>query len=370
MANKEVIIFGAGLTGEKFICKNYENLKISCFWDNTKSGEFLGYPVKKPNSGLNCFIIVTSLYYFNIRQQLQNLGYREFEDFIPYQIFRKKIAVAYGNCHMDAIKSYMECHREFSAEYGFYPFPSIQNLKDFKCDYADILTHCDLLLHQSVRKDNVFGEKYSSKAILRNVKKGCVVIACPNLYGMPKYLFPQLDKKYDWKIGTEALFFIDSNIVSWIGKGKNLSEIKTYMNKGGVYSKRDIIDMWDHFLLKMEEREKEWNVKIADYIIENQKTRKIFCDINHITSETAHIIADRTLLYMGYKEQYICELPILDDLETFIYEDVREAMDIKFEEQFIRKYKKQYKLDTCEMDFDVYSNQIYHYTLFYMNHVM
>ena len=126
---KDIIIFGAGKIGEKFIYQYFDKVDIDCIWDNKKEGEFLGYQIKKPSARKNCFIIVATGFYMEIREQLICMGYREFDDFIPYEIFRKKIAVTYGNCHMAAVQAYLERHKAFSLEYGFYPFPPIYEPK-------------------------------------------------------------------------------------------------------------------------------------------------------------------------------------------------------------------------------------------------
>lgn len=101
------------------------------------------------------------------------------------------MAVAYGNCHMEAIKKYLEYHKDFSEEYGFYPFLSIQIMRA-GFQYNEILSHCELFLHQSIRKDNQYGEQYASEVMLKCLHETCKVLSVPNLYGLPKYLFPQI----------------------------------------------------------------------------------------------------------------------------------------------------------------------------------
>ena len=46
---KDIIIFGAGKIGEKFIYQYFDKVDIDCIWDNKKEGEFLGYQIKKPS---------------------------------------------------------------------------------------------------------------------------------------------------------------------------------------------------------------------------------------------------------------------------------------------------------------------------------
>ncbi len=364
MANKEIVIFGAGAIGEKFIYQYFDKLHISCFWDNRKSGVFLGYPVRKPQSLKNCFIIVTSVNYFEIRNQLIQMGYCEFTDFIPYQIFQKKMVIAYGNCHIGAIKRYLEQNKDFNSEYGFYPFPMIYELKEFDWEYISVLQHCDLFLHQSIRRANKYGEIYASEYMLRHLQNNCNIIALPNLYGMPKYLFPQLDTAPKWQVGTICPFFIDHNIVMWLESGKSILDIRRYILEGGVYKKRQIIDMWEEFQQKINEREKEWDIKISDYIISNHNRKKIFCDVNHITSETAQEISLRILQYMNYKEQKSTMIPMMDDLEVIVYKDVKEALELEFEETTIRKWGKANCFSTYEMDAEEYINQLCQFTRF------
>lgn len=365
MNTKQIVIFGAGKTGAKFVYQFFDKVNIHCFWDNQKIGNFLGYQIEKPKYFKNCFIIVTSISYLEIRTQLTDMGYCEFSDFIPYQIFKKKMAIAYGNCHMDAIKLYLECHKEFSEEYGFYPFPMIQELKNIKLKYKSILNHCDLFFHQSIRKDNVYGKNYSSEQMLQYVMETCKVISVPNLYGLPKYLFPQLEVHRRWQQDYLCPFFVDGNVVAWLKDGKSKETIVKYISDGGVYEKDEIISMWENFKLKLYQREQEWDIKISDYILNNHKKERMFCDINHITSKMAKEIAVRVLKYMGYKGEILLELPIMDDMETIIYKDVKEALELEFEDHIIRKYSfGAVSLNSCEMNIAEYIEQLCQFTQF------
>ena len=154
---REVIVFGAGKTGEQFIYSHFGDIKINCFWDNQKTGELLGYQILKPQSGKQIFIIVAAISYLEIRRQLTQMGYHEFTDFIPYQIFGKKMVVAYGNCHMEVVKVYLERNKEFASNYGFYPLPMVQQMKDMPWDFGNVLRRCVLFFHQSIRRDNLYG---------------------------------------------------------------------------------------------------------------------------------------------------------------------------------------------------------------------
>ena len=361
---RKTVVFGAGVQGEKFIYRNFDRVNIYCFWDNKKTGEFLGYPIKKPEFDKNLFVVVASTAYLEIREQLISMGYQEFEDFIPFQIFEKKMVVAFGNCHLNVVRQYLEGHKGFSSEYGFYPFPTIDTIEKHHLEYSGILEQCDLFFHQSIRKDNRYGEEYSSEYMLQYVRNSCKVISVPNLYGLPKYLFPQSYEPP--QMGVLSRFFLDRNVIIWLKEGKSEEEIIAYILRGGIYSKSEIRYLWEAFKKKMCDREKEWDIKISDYILDNYKRDKIFADIGHINSKTAKEIASRILEFMKYKEKLSVELPLLDGLETVVYQDVKEALGLEFEEELLRKYVRSRSLDNYEMNVEEYVRQLCRYTKFWM----
>jgi len=358
---RKIIIFGGGIQGEKFLCLYGAKLKVECIFDNLKEGSFHGIKIKKPSFLADVFIIVASGHYLEIRDQLRSLNYSEFQDFIPAEIYNKKMVVAYGNCHMGAVRRYLEQSVEFTREYGFYPFPSVQMMKE-QFDYKDILSHCDLFMHQSIREENGFGWRCSSNAFLQYVSKTCTIVAVPNLYGLPKCFFPQISRRESQDCFMCSFFpYEEVNVSKWIREGKSKEEIKKKMIMGGVYSSEYIIDLWNEFKKTLLEREKEWDIKISDYILENYKKEKLFYELFHISSKLAREIAIRILQYLGYPVIDMYLIPCLDEYEVFIYKDVKEALNLEFEERTIRKHRKEASLRLCEMNIDEFVDQMYRY---------
>lgn len=339
---KDTIIFGAGRKAQGFLIEYYNRIHIKYVMDNYKEGTFLGYEIKKPFYDRNNFIIVAvegDGSYELIRKELIELGYVEFTDFIPYTIYNKKMALAYGNCHMRAVKRYMELSCKFDSQYGFYPLHEIQNLKKFPSD--DIIRHADLILHQSIQENNKYGKQYASERLLEKASENSIILSLPNLYGLPKALFPQLVKEEKQKklqnsfmIGTEI------NVARWICEGKKIEDMAYYIQCGGVYSDSEIKMYWKEFINKLLDREKQWDVKISDYILNYYKTQKLFSDTWHISTVMARVIAERTLLKMGICERIEETIPCLDDYEVFLYEDVKRALGITWNEHFIRQYTR------------------------------
>lgn len=368
---KKVIIFGAGKFGQMFVYRYFREIKIHCFWDNNKIGECLGYPIRKPKFEKGCFIIVAATVYLEMRRQLIDMGYREFEDFIFCELYQKKMAVTYGNCHISMIKNYMKCSGQFTSEYAFYPFPMIQQMEDAKIEYQGILPHCDLFFHQAIRKNNEYGEKCSSEEMLKYVTESCRVISVPNLYGMPKYLFPQIDNEHDWYQGSLELFQIDKNVVSWLKDKKTQKYMMDRMFKigcGGIYAEAEILHMWEEFKRNLLKREEEWDIKISDYILQNYKKEKLFCDPNHITSRMAKEIALRILKYMGYQQDITIDISGMDTREVPVYQDVKAALGLEFEDDVIRKCATGYwALNSREMTMEEYVDQLCRVTEFYLS---
>ncbi|MCI8598689.1 MAG: hypothetical protein HFJ10_09655 [Lachnospiraceae bacterium] len=353
-------IFGAGIVGEQFLTEYEETQRIDIVFDNQKKGIFHFREIKKPEYRKELFIIVTSNRYFEIRKQLLGLGYSEFADFIPYQIFGKKMAIAYGNCHIDAVKAYLENKKAFAQDYGFYPFPGIQEM-DLLENYERVLPYCELFLHQSIRKENKFGEKCASEAMMKYLSKGCQVISVPNLYRMPECFFPQ--QRLDNRKGLRGVFYFcsgeDENVRKWIREGRTEEDIKGYMVKGGVYKKEEILNKWEQFQEKLLKREEEWDIKISDYIFANYKSKKLFYERVHISNFLVKEIAARILKYMGYDEEIPLDLPyFLDSHEMFIYEDVVNALELEFKQRYIRVTQKCYSLNQYAMDIEEYIHQL------------
>lgn len=209
MKRQTINIYGTGEIALKFAIYNAGNYKINAFIDGRKPfpkeflKDYLGYTapvyyVEEIDENLlkNYTVVCSSeAAYRDIRDRLVALGLREFVDFEYYRTFKKKIAVMYGNCHADFVKNVLSQSPHFSAIYGFYPLRPICEIKREGTDdlKSDVFSKCDLLIHQCIWEKNFYGVEYASSHIVSKVKPGCMVIGMPNLYRMPKFMFPQVE---------------------------------------------------------------------------------------------------------------------------------------------------------------------------------
>lgn len=347
-----LVLFGAGERAKKFLCMYFPK-KADLVFDNHKNGFFYGIKIERPRYIVNAFIIVACQYYLEVREQLLSLGYREFEDFIPEEIHGKKMAVMYGNCHAELVKRYLMRNKFLSREYGFYPFPEIQNMRE-DLDYENILPQCALFIDQAIRDSNRYGAKYASSAVANCLPETCKRVCIPNLYGLTKCFFPQ-------SLGGGAAFsaYRETNIERWYLEGKSKEQIVEKLLQGGIYSREYIISLWEEFRDKLLMREEQWDIKISDYIFAHYKTEKLFNDPNHISSGLAKEIAARTLGYLGYETRIPYVIPALDGFEMFIYKDVKEALELEYEETYIRKYSRYLLMTETYVDLEEYVDQCY-----------
>lgn len=334
----EIILFGAGIKAEKFLIKHSDVL-ITSVWDNYKTGKFYNYSIQKPAYKENIFIVVAcGEGYFGIKQQLEEMGYKEFENFIYDDLYEKKVTICYGNCHASFIKIRLEECKAFSDQYAFYPLPPVQML-DINILNDNLLKNIDLFLYQDIRDENKYGVEYGVSNIISRISSKCKMVCFPNLYGLPECLFPQLSPSYFQGIDRRLFPYKDKNIEQWMKEGKTKNEIVSFIQDGGVYRKEKILMMWDKFCEKISKREENWDVKIADFVFENYQKRRIFYDKWHPTEELLTEIARRILLYMNIPaDEFVKRRVFFDNYESFIYKDVRDALGIDFREKYIRKY--------------------------------
>lgn len=348
---KKYILFGAGICAEKFYFLNVEKLDIVCVFDNNKQGIFYGKPIVRPYYDKDASIIIAVddvFKYLAIKSQLLQMGYKEFENFIPYTIFDKKVAVAYGNCHMSAIKEYLQKNEQFSDCYGFYPLAPIQQINNIEQALGNVVQHADLFVCQEIRKEYHLGIEYSTEYILKSAPKSCAIICIPNLHGLPKMLFPQLRNNtiFSNKLNefhSKVIRHEDVILSELYENGKSIQETLKCINNDNLWDKKFISELEYEFWNKVFDREKRTHIVISDYIEQNIRKEKLFTDTWHISSGLAHEYAHRILHEIGYQEDISIILPILDASEVFIYESVKQALQLQFTEKTIRNYS----YDSC-----------------------
>lgn len=249
----------------------------------------------------------------------------EFVDFVYEEYIGKKIVILYGNCHTGAVKKYLQSCEDFNAEYVIYPLKEIQDVKEVAYFEKPVIRICDVLIHQSIWENNRYGKEYASSSIIARVKRGCRIIAMPNLYHMPTFLFPQYYEAKELRYKNQTYFFRDLIIDEGIKKGKSLKQIagEYYYYE---FDKQMIRDKYKLFLEKIEKREKDWDISVADYIDDNIRKVPLFYEPNHPTSFLIEYYASNIIhiLFGRYKQMTnkdnwqmdMYQMPFLPEVST------------------------------------------------------
>lgn len=267
----------------------------------------------------------------------------------------KKIAIIYGNCHTMVISEMLKKSDGFNNKYALYEISPIQSITDIAYFTHPVFHETDLFIHQSIRQENRYGPEFASSHIIKLLKKTCTIIAIPNLYHLPMCFFPQYYDKSEYKLHGETVFLRDS-IIDNHYKDKISAIVEKYTDE--QYFKNECIqENFLHFLEKVREREKDWDIKVLDFIINNYRDHQLFYDPNHPTNFLLQYVTNeilKLLKVIPIKEEINCML--LDSFEMPICESVNFALDLRFKtKKEIRKSGK--KIVKSKMDLEQYIKQ-------------
>ena len=121
---QEVILYGAGLAGEKFYHRYKDRFKIKYVIDKNCNRLFHGASVysfsEKKEEIKNEMIIVaagSANTYHEISAILEDNGLEEFKNFRSAENIDKELAILYGNCHFFILEEYLMSNPVFNRKY-------------------------------------------------------------------------------------------------------------------------------------------------------------------------------------------------------------------------------------------------------------
>lgn len=362
-----IVVFGTALHAVKCLyhLKN-KNVFIKYFLNNNcLEKTFCGYSVYKPTKEKitgNFILVATSdRVYPEISRQLRESGLREFDDYIYYEWLYKKVALLHGNCHMATIRSFLMSSKQFFDNYSIYPNPPIYLNKEKRVSESGI-KNCDVWIHQDIRKENAWGYYFSDEYLRQNMCPDVEEIVVPNLFGLGKFLFPQIgvgenlrDRKINNGTDVFSMFpWADSIIDKCMESGMNKKEIEEFC-KGVPIEENEIRENFRYYIEKIRVREQAWDIKIVDFILDHYKDEKLFYDMYHPCDNIIKQISIGVLKKLGIDDENIfnSEDSFLDANEDPVYPVVKNVLGLRWEETFIRKSIVGKKI--CrDMDFSQY----------------
>lgn len=364
-----VIIYGCGEDAQKFLFAHPYIQVLLCVDEHPEIKEFCGMSVFSPDKLKEHFqstiLIFTHkvLVYKAIAEKLKSYGYQEFDDFMQAHLFQKKIALIWGNCHAEYLKKFLSYSPDFCSQYAFYDCAKLWEMKKEAID-PNIFAHCDLLVCQHITEENSLGKDFSSKKIEGMLRPTCIILKFPNMFGLPKFMFPQTNQEniYVAKRGGIKWYrdrWLDQLQDEW---GNNTEQLCDSLFKTDI-SSIHLDELYNEFLTKMEIRESQCNIHILDYVLENLKKRKCFLDVEHPAKFVLDEIGNRILDYLNFSRMsQHPEFNFVYAHEVPVYPQIKTHFSMDFEENDIKKDNPSEKVENVYMDFREY---IYQYIQVY-----
>lgn len=363
-------IWGVGLHGVK--CWQLlvrENIPFNGFLTNDRQvNSFCGQcvfdgteTVKKHGGKIFIIVATKAAVYLKISEQLTKLGLIEFDDYIYYEWLHKRLVLLHGNCHMEVIKAFLLSQKSFTAKYTFYPAPLIQCYEN-KCVDVNVLKNIDMWIHEDIRDENEFGFFLSDTYIRRHLPnhKPVLDITIPHLFGLGRAFFPQfaLWNRYNPAINNgrdNAGMFPhgDCVIESCIDEGLSAEQTISHCLSDDAMEAEKICNNFSFYMDKIKQREKNWDIKIFDFISNNYRERQMFYDQGHPANTVFKEICSQLLSRLGLTENELFSDVTLDQHEEPMYPITNKILDIKWRKKNIRCSNNAKKM-TAEMDFAEY----------------
>ncbi|MBR5407634.1 MAG: hypothetical protein IK111_08330 [Lachnospiraceae bacterium] len=333
---KEICIFGCGKhASHVFYRLKQDGYQIKYIFDNYIKKPFYGMPITRISECLDelntMMILVTNdLYYKDVKEQLEKYGLKEFCDFIKADAYNKKIVFINGNCYSRYIGILLRRCEEFNNIYYVYDDTSILSHPN-EID-SNLLRNCDVFIHQDIQMGNKYSDIFADAMTIPKLKKECISICIPNLVGFGGLLYPQAYFSDDFE--NDMFPNRDCIVDGLIKHGYSIDDIVNIVCTCKIFSDSMLMNEYKTIVSKFREREKEWDIKIIDYIVENFRSIKCFVDRAHPTDIVFRVIIKGILEILNIEyntlEYSIYNRDIFQGTENIIYPDVARFFKLQY----------------------------------------
>lgn len=210
-----------------------------------------------------------------------------------------KTYTIYANCQTSLIDCHLNLSEEFKQKYSYEEIPrnfvAIQQKLDIS---EEVLQKTKLFIYQPV--DSKHGNQ-SSEYILQKLPSDCITISFPYIYFKGYWLEstknPVNKRSKEFPFGKFP--YGDANIIDMTTKGYSKNQIIEELHNPDFYDESTLVENVDSTLEELRKREKETDVKIADFIEANYKDIHLFYSPNHPANIIGFHIANQILQLIG-----------------------------------------------------------------------
>ncbi len=361
---KKIIIFGTGIDALRCLDLLGKKHKVNPEYfivNQCQQPSFAGYCVQECNrqSVGEYFVLVATkeATYTTIRKQLCDMGLVEFEHFIYYEWMFKELVLLHGNCHFDVIEGYLRSSKKFLEKYSIYPNPRIC-MNTTKSILVKVLQNIDLWIHEDIQDNNGYGYELSDSYLRNSMKETVKEIIIPHLFGLGKLLFPFSDVNRNnaslsnGRDNNGMFPHADLLIEQCVDKRLSVDEIVRFCLNENCMTDIDVLGNFNYYLNKIRQREENWDIKIADFVLSNYKRKKLFYDMGHPTNVILEYIVYEILDRLGINDTVSTDEK-LDYHEVPVYPIIRKALGLEWQEEKIRTSSDAKRI-ALEMDTEEY----------------
>ena len=212
----------------------------------------------------------------------------------------KKRVVIYANCQGDTLQRILAYHSTLADEYDLFGAHLLSNYTYMNTNTGlpyDILGEADLFIYQPISTDH---GKYSTNELLKTLKPGCKTVSFPYLYN---YAFWEVlvVSTVDYDVGVYGMNYAHLNqqpITDLRDAGVPFEEVERRIRSGTIDWK--FAERWTTTQSILRDKEKDCDVKIADFLEANYRNHLLFYTQNHPSMFFLRHVAQEILKTLGY----------------------------------------------------------------------
>ncbi len=359
--DKRIVIWGTGNTGNDFYRRYKELIDLNICTDSNEKAvpidgtEYVKYEELDSNRD---FIIICSIYHEEIERRLYIDGWRSGIHYMTSNLFEakmetkhgdKKLLVSIGRCHIGRIAGILNRIPVFHEKYQIIHFAQPQVcVSEEGFDYNK-LTECMEMLNSAdilLRPATVTASATKDYACLEEM--------LPDKCRVIKVSLPMFGSYWPQDKGSErstAKWYVppfrkvlksyserDYVIEELMESGKSKKEIMDIISDENLFDRQKVCANHDKVMKNAYFWDRISDVKIADFIEANYKTKKLYCDRGHIHTNLLKEYVRRILIALN-------ETNSLDEVEretlyetselslppdSLIYPSTVKALGLKF----------------------------------------